>query len=265
MVDPFYIKLILAFILGAIWITGATILAEKFGTKIGGAISGIPSTAVLALFFIGWTQSPQIAANATGIVPAIIGLDALFIAIYILYSQHKLHISLGVSLGFWLVLTILFISVKLTNFYVSLLIFFVFYVASYVIGEKIVQVKSEGKRAIVYTKRQLTIRALSSGAIVCFAVIMARVGGPILGGVFSAFPAIMLGTLIITYLTHGRNFSVAIMKVMMVSGSLNVTIYAASVRIFYPILGLISGTVLSFSISLISSYLTYQLISKKMR
>ena len=39
--EPFTLKLILSFIVGAIWVTGATILAEKYGTKLGGVIVGI--------------------------------------------------------------------------------------------------------------------------------------------------------------------------------------------------------------------------------
>jgi len=49
------------FIVGATWITTATILAEKIWFEIGGVITGIPSTTVLSLFFIGLTQSPAFA------------------------------------------------------------------------------------------------------------------------------------------------------------------------------------------------------------
>jgi len=264
MIDAFFLKVILAFIVGATWITGATMIAEKFGSKIGGVVSGIPSTAVLALFFIGWTQTPQIAALSTGIMPVIMGLNALFIAIYILLSEHKLRISLSIALVMWFLLTFIFVVLQLNNFFVSLLIFALLYITTFIIVEKMMQVKSEGKKRMEYTLKHISIRAVSSGLIVASAVIMSKVGGPVIGGVFAAFPAIMLGTLIITHVTHGRNFSIAVMKVLMVSGSLNVTIYAVAVKYLYPIFGLITGTLFSFSISLITSYITYRFVNKKM-
>src|SRR3990172_7870444 len=111
MIDLFLLKVTLSFIVGAVWLTGAIIIAEKFGSKIGGAIAGLPSTTALALFFIGWTQSPYIASESTGVIPAIIGLDVLFTALYILLSRQKLFISIGVSLLIWFILSLGFVFI----------------------------------------------------------------------------------------------------------------------------------------------------------
>jgi hypothetical protein len=54
----FWIKLFLGFIVGSIWVTLTTVSAERFGSKVGGLIGGLPSTVVIALLFIGLTQSP---------------------------------------------------------------------------------------------------------------------------------------------------------------------------------------------------------------
>ena len=83
MTEIFFLKLALSFIVGSVWISTATILAEKFGTKVGGILAGLPSTMVVALFFIGWTQTPQIAAEAATVVPIIMGIDAVFIVVYV--------------------------------------------------------------------------------------------------------------------------------------------------------------------------------------
>lgn len=264
MSDPFLLKLILSFIIGAIWLTGATIIAEKYGSKIGGVIAGLPSTTLLALFFIGWTQSPSIASESTGVIPAIIGLDALFTALYILLSRYSLFISIGLSLLVWFVLSLGFVLIRFNNFSASLLIFFVLYCISFVLGEKVVRVKSTGGRKMVYTANQIIFRSMLSGTIIALSVVMTKVGGPILGGVFASFPAIMLSSMIITYLAHGRDFSVAVMKVIMVNGGLNVVIYASLVRYFYTLFDIWIGTVLAFLISLFTSYLTYQFIKRRM-
>ncbi len=43
----FILKLVLSFIVGSLWITMGTVLAEKYGTKIGGLIAGLPSTILI--------------------------------------------------------------------------------------------------------------------------------------------------------------------------------------------------------------------------
>lgn len=262
--DIFYIKLILSFLVGGLWITGATILAEKFGSKIGGVITGLPSTIVLALFFIGWTQSAQIASEATTIVPATMGLSAFFTALYILLAGNKLYISIGLPLIFWFIIAFVFVKLNTNSFFFSFIVYLSLYILSWVIGEKIVKSNSQGKRKIKLSINQILFRSVLGGSVIAFSVIMTRLGGPILGGVFATFPAIMISTMIITYLSHGRDFSIAIMKVVMISGGINVVVYALAVRIFYPLIGLISGTLLSFLISLVSAYFMYQFVNRKM-
>ncbi|MCX7965133.1 MAG: hypothetical protein N2596_00710, partial [Syntrophorhabdaceae bacterium] len=65
----FLIKVIISFIIGSIWITGSTYIAERYGTKLGGVVVGLPSTIIFGLLFIGWTQSVEVAVEATDIVP----------------------------------------------------------------------------------------------------------------------------------------------------------------------------------------------------
>ena len=50
--DIFFLKFALSIIIGGAWIALATVLAEKFGTKLGGVIAGLPSMTAAALFFI---------------------------------------------------------------------------------------------------------------------------------------------------------------------------------------------------------------------
>src|SRR3990167_2894579 len=85
--DIFALKLILTFIVGGLWITLGTIIAEKYGTKIGGVIAGLPSTVAVTLFFIGWTQSAQFASQSTAIVPIVTGISGFFVAVYFLLTK----------------------------------------------------------------------------------------------------------------------------------------------------------------------------------
>jgi hypothetical protein len=262
--DIFYIRLILSFILGAAWITSATVLAEKFGSKIGGVITGIPSTAVLSLFFIGLTQSPEFAVQSSVVVPAIMGVCALFCAIYILLSKQKLLLSLALPLITWFVLSFLMVIFKLNSLATSLVIFTILYTLAIFLVAKYANILSVTGKKMSYSFGQISFRAILSGTIIAGAVLASKFGGPILGGVFASFPAIMLSTMIITYLTQGRNFSNSIIKIVMISGSFNVVVYVLAVRLTYPLLSLYLGTLTSFLISVFSSYLTYRFINKRL-
>ncbi len=262
MIDILYLKLIIAFFVGATWITTATLLAEKFGSKIGGIIIGIPSTIVITLFFIAWTQSTTIAAEATNIVPIVSGIDALFVAIYILFLRFNFISSLITALISWFILALGLVAINFNNLPLSLLGCGLLVIISYVLVEKILKITSSGQQKIKRTLPQLMFRAILSGTIVCVAVVMTKLGGPILGGAFASFPAIMLSTMIITYLAHGKNFSAAVMKTIMVSAPVTCSTYAISVGILYPHSGLIIGTLTSFIISVISAYIMYLLLNR---
>ena len=260
----FLLKLILSFVIGGTWITIATILAEKFGTKIGGAIAGIPSTMVVALLFIGLTQSPIVASQSTTIIPIIIGIDSLFVLVYILLCRFNFYLSVLSSIILWFVLSFGLVLIKFNSLIYSLLSFAVLSAFSYLIIEKKLNIKSESRKKIKYSFSMLLFRAIFSGAIVLFSVLMAKISGPALGGIFAVFPAMMLSTIVITHFAHGKNFSLAVMKSLMASGSVNPVVYAISIRYSYIYFGLMYGTLISFFISLISSYIVYIFVNKKM-
>jgi hypothetical protein len=263
MFDPIFIfKLLLTFLVGSIWITGTTVIAEKFGSKVGGVIGGLPSTIVIALFFIGWTQSPLVAAASTVVIPIIMGIDALFILTYTYVSRFHISLAILASLLVWFVLSLSLVLIHFESFAISLLCSVLLLGCSYIVMEYLWHIKSVAGRAYAFTVPNLILRGVISGSIIAIAVALAKLGGPLVGGVFASFPAVFLSTMIITYLAQGRAFSVSVLKIMMISGTISVTIYAIAVRLFYPTIGLILGTLASFLISLASAYLIYLLTKK---
>ena len=118
--DIFFLKLILSFIVGSVWITCSTVFAEKFGSKVGGVLAGMPSTIVIALFFIGWTQGITAAAEATTIVPVVMGVGAIFVVVYALLSSLNFIFAIIGSLGLWFILTLNLVSRNFHNFSFSL-------------------------------------------------------------------------------------------------------------------------------------------------
>jgi uncharacterized membrane protein (GlpM family) len=263
-VTQFALKLMLTALVGGSWVVVSTIIAERAGTKLGGVVAGLPSSSLMAFLFIGWTQSPEAAAQATTLAPLTMGVVALFNVVYALLYPKGFVLALASALGVWFVLALGLLALNVNNYALSLLGLIVLLVLCYWTLEKVLNIPSEGQRRMRYTPGQLAFRGLMGGTIISFAVLMARVGGPLVGGVFATFPNVMLSTMIVNHLNHGRAFSTAVIKAMTVSGAITVTLYVTAVRYLYPASGLILGTALSFALSLLSGYLVYRFVQTRM-
>ncbi|MFC1912137.1 DUF3147 family protein [Chloroflexota bacterium] len=260
--EIFLAKLGLSFIIGGAWVTFATIAAERLGTKIGGIIAGAPSMISIALFFIGWTQTPSFASQATTIIPITMGINTLFVIIYVVLSRFNFYLSILTSLIFWFTLTLLLVFLKFDNFICSIVVYIACLAFSYYILEKRMRIKSETQKNIQYSLLQLIFRISLSGGIITLAVLMAEVGGPLFGGAFSAFPAVVLSIIILTYFAQGKSFSSATLKVMVLGGGISLVIYAVVVRYAYLHIGLIWGTLLAYLVSIICAYFLYLYVRK---
>lgn len=264
MVDLFVLKLILSFIIGSFWITLLSVFAEKLGTRIGGATAGIPATMVVALFFMGWTQTPEIASESTTVVPLVVGVNALFAVIFVLFLRFGYWLSLFVSLLFWFIVSYVLVVIKFNNFIYSILAFIFFLSISYYIFEKMLNIKSKRKQKLEYTLNQILFRGVISGIVIVFAVILAKLGGPLLGGIFASFPALTVALIIIMHFSHNLKFISGFLKNFIISGTINVVLFTIAIRYTYLFIGLVLGTIISLLLSFLSAYLTYQFINKKM-
>lgn len=264
MIASFWFKLLLSFIVGSLWVTITTLSAERFGSKIGGLIGGLPSTVVIALLFIGLTQSPQIAAQATTVMPFAQGLNGLFVLTFMLLIPYGLWAGLLGALLVWLIQSTLLYLLDIGTFWVSLLGWLILLVFCYLAVEKWIKVSSHGRIQVSYPASQLVWRALFGGAVIAVAVLMGKLGGPLLGGIFGSFPAMFLTTLVITYQTGGTTFSRSVGKSILISGLINVPLYEILIRFLYPALGLATGTILAILFSLGTGYLTYRFMQSRL-
>lgn len=260
----FSLNIILAFIVGGFWIALTTVAADRFGSKIGGFIGGLPSTAVVAFFFIGLVQSPEIASQATTVFPLILGFTGLFLVSFAVFAKRNFAVGLIGALVLWLILSSLTVIYLFDNFAYSIMGYFIILAFSYFVFEKYLHLPSAEKGKIHYSKLQIAARCLFGGLMIAFAVFMSKVGGPIWGGIFAAFPAVFISTLIISYKSQGLDFSRTMTKPLFITGMITIFVYVIAVRYFYLSMGLILGTIFSFLISMMSAYVTYQFIQKKL-
>jgi hypothetical protein len=257
-----FLFMLLSFGVGSVWITLTTVLAEKFGSKIGGFIGGLPSTAAVSLFFIGLTQSPKAAVQAATVFPLSYAFTGLFLVLYALLWRLGFLSALLLSLSAWLGLSSCVVIFHLENFPLSVGAYVLFFALAVYVLEFRMKLLSTGGEKLRYSSGQVLGRAVFGGLLVAFAVFMSRIGGPVLGGVFSAFPAVFISVLVISYRTRGLQFSRAMTKPLLVTGMVTIFLYAAAVKFLYPDFGLWLGTLGALLVSAVSALFTFLLIRK---
>lgn len=184
--------------------------------------------------------------------------------VYLLSVRRGLAAGVGCALLAWFSLASLLVAIDVQCFWVSVAGWVLLVLACHQVVEKRMKIASQERLNVRYTFLQIALRALFGGGVIAFAVLMGKLGGPVLGGVFATFPAVFLSTLIITYRTGGARFSRAVTKALMVSGTINVGLYAILVRYLYPWLGLLYGTSIALVLSWVNGYLVYMFMKARL-
>ena len=116
------------------------------------------------------------------------------------------------------------------------------------------------RQAIVKPGVRLSIlRGTLGGLVVTLVVIVSMVGGPLIGGVFAAAPAIWSSSLYVTARTHGVEFSRALTASFMRTGMLTIIPFTIAVRYFFTTTGIWFGTGLAYLIISPLAYAAWKL------
>jgi len=263
MTDLLILHLILAFTVGGAWISFATLIAERYGSALGGLVGGLPAISVVSFLFIGLNQGPETASQATIVFPLALSFTMSFLLVYAVVSKRGFRVAFLTALLVWVILSSITAILNLRNLLFSVGVFLS--VASfyfYVLKMRMKLPHVEGG-AITYSLRQVAFRAVVGGSIIAIAVFSSQLGGPELGGVVSSFPAIFSLTLFFTYRTRGMGLSRALTKPLLISASLTAFPYSLLVGYFYPILGVGAGTAVALSCSVPLVVVAHLLINVK--
>ena len=240
--------LLLTVVIAGLWISGVSLLSERLGSRLGGMISNLPSTILVSLLFIGITQSPGFAAEATISVPLGMTLSTLFLFSFILFLPRGLGWGLVAALATWLGLAVLSSFFQQVGRLTWTLVYFVVAIGTWLIAEKGLKITSAPKTGKRYSWWQVLIRAAFAGTVVGTAVIIGRSGSAFWTGIFSTFPAVMLSSMVILTLSAGPGFARGLGKIMLLA-STNIIVYGHFAGYFFPRAGLAWGTVISFIIA----------------
>jgi uncharacterized membrane protein (GlpM family) len=261
--DSLWLHLALAFAVGSVWVPLVTEIAERAGSTVGGIIGGLPSTSAFSFLFIGLNQSSDAAVRVTTVFPLAFSFTCAFLLFYAFFAKKGFRLGFSVSLLIWLVISALIAISSLRNFVVSLVGGVLISAAiCYVFAERL-NLKNFPPEKMHYTTLQHFGRGVLAGSMVLLAVIASQIGGPVIGGIFSAFPAVFTSTLYIVDKSRGTDFSRAMTRPLAVSSILTVIPYCVAVRYLYPSLGIWIGTVSSYAIIVPLAFLAYRLVGHK--
>ena len=239
--------MVLAFILGGAWVSSATVIAERYGSALGGLVGGLPAISIVSFLFIGLNQGPETAMQATVVFPLALSFTMSFLFVYAVLSKRGFQPAFIGALLVWFCLSTITAYVNFRNLFFSVGIFlsvasFYFYV--FRVKMKLPHV---GGTQIAYSLPQVAFRAVVGGSIIALAVLLSQLGGPEVGGIASSFPAIFSLTLFFSYRSRGMALSQALTKPLLISGGLTAFPYSLFVGYLYPILGVGFGTAVALS------------------
>jgi hypothetical protein len=247
---------ILPFIFSALIVIIITVVAEKYGTKVGGILGTMPSTVVIAFVFIAINKGTDFASESVAVVPAVLGVNLIFLFVFALLCNRSIILALTSSFTIWAVLSYFLYILDFKDIYLSLVIYAILLVFTFVTLEYYIKIPSIGKKQVHYTFQKIVFRGIVAGIVISISVLLSNLGA-VLSGIFSVFPAILTSTMIITIREHGPNFSAAIGK-SMIFGISSVCAYAIIIHFLYPILGILYGTIIAFVMSFIITIILFQ-------
>jgi hypothetical protein len=242
------LAVVLSFVITALWVTVATVVAERWGTKVGAVVATLPSSAVVAFYFIAMEQGVDFAARAAIVIPAEMGINVVFLGLFVTLSRRGLPVSLGGALGGWTILSAVLYASDLDDLLLSWLVFVAMIAGVTAWLRTSHRFSQQPGRHISYTPGELAFRGVFAGLMISVSVVGAAVAGPVVAGILAVFPAIFTSTMVILYLRQGREFTGAVGTIMVVS-STNVVVYTTAVHLTYPVWGLASGTMVALAVS----------------
>lgn len=264
------LQVLASFIIGGIVVAALSLLAEKASEKVAGIIITFPTTIVISFFFLGFaTSAKQVAA----IVPATlmpIGIIMLLAVVYIQaaiwltqkdWSKLKqIAVSLLISTLVWMVLVLPLAMLRLNNLVFGVVGYtFCALLAHYLLNRD-KTVFSITKPA--YDIRQVLFRAIFIGSIIAIIVFLGKTTGPFWGGIFTMFPAATFAGLMILHFYYEPSQLFFFMRRAPL-GSVALFVYAISVMLLFPKLGVAGGTGVSYCISMLVSLAMVQVQKRR--
>lgn len=254
-------RVALAFVVAGVWITFVTLLAEKFGSKLGGLVGNMPANIFISMLFIGITQGPQFASDVAAAVPAGMAIAGFFLFTYIAAVRRHGALAFVPAFAVWFFLTLIVGSYGVVDLASGILAYAISTIVLFAVLEYWLKMPSARSSEKQHKRIDLLLRAVFSGAVVASVVAIAAILGPVWGGLAATFPAVMSSMAYIVTKSQGSRFAQGFCKVMLVA-SPNIVVYVIAVHFTFPIFGIWWGTLVSYICAALFVIAIYPLIKR---
>lgn len=254
--EIFILRVVASFLVGGLYIAAMARLSEKFGSKLGGLMVALPSTALIGLGFIAWVQSATAIKEATAIMPATVAASTIFLVVFSLCYRYGLAMAYLLGIMVWFALNLPVTILKLHSIVIALLLAAVLMSISINFfhhqPHRTVQAFRSGRWTLV-------IRAIFAGSFIALAVICSKLLGPVWGGMFASFPAAFSAVVLIFGRTHGQEFTASVSRTMVNGGLANI-VFVTAVHFLVTPLGAAPSIIAGYMICLLFAAFSYRYI-----
>lgn len=237
-----FVKLLVSIL----FVVTLSLIAERVSPRIAGLLAGYPLGAAIALFFFGVEIGTDFAAKSA--VYTMSGLAATQFFVYVYYRASTLCKRLSILLSTIAAVSGYFIAIWLLHFIPLNRIGAAALPLASIFGFVYLfrRIENVGVgRKIQLNAKVLFVRAVAAGFAVAAITAAARFVDIRWAGLFSAFPVTLLPLMVIVHYTHGIGAVHTVIK-NFPHGLGALIIYALTVSITYPIVGVYAGTAVSF-------------------
>lgn len=246
------VQLAVSFVAGGVFIALLSLAAERVPPALAGIILNLPSTMVLSFFFIGWTLGPARVAEIAPALPLTFGGTLLFNVVYVLVALRVrsriagMALATAAGLGFWVLFTAPLAYWRFNQPLLSVAGFATAVVIAHLVFRRLA--KDVSPVRIHFTTADIVLRSCFAGAIIATVVLLSKTLGIFWGGMFSAFPAANLSSMLILHRSRGAH-SLSGMARNMPIGAVSPLLFLFASAVAFPALGTIGGTLVAFLIS----------------
>lgn len=256
-------QLLISFLVGGIFIALQTLFGERVHGFWRGVVLTIPSTLALGLLFVGIAKTPLDSVEAAIVVPAALGPDYLYVAVFAALAALGFFWATIAGLVIWMLGAYFILQYPPENFATSTVIGLVLIVIGWLIVRKLPQIPH--LKPFKMTPGQIAIRSFIGGTVIALIVFLSKTFGNIWGGLFSAFPAAFTSTFIIYYHWQGSHVIPAVAKSLFFPGSIGFIIYSGIAALAFPALGIWFGTLLAYAATFVFFLIFYIISSAKLK
>ncbi|MBC8278782.1 MAG: DUF3147 family protein [FCB group bacterium] len=222
-----------------------TFVTERLGSKVGGLIANLPSHMLISLVFLGIMNGADYVVEMTPGIPVGMMLNSIFTFAFVLLLRFGLLAATAGSLLIWLVTAVGAAYLFTDNMVVNIVVYVVVTLATYLALEHVFVIRAVSTAKKRYSLVQMILRAVFAGSVVVSVLLLSKLLNPLVLGIFSVFPAVMLVTMVILAINQNRQFAQATGKVLILSSS-NIVVFGLGIAFTYPRMGIVWGTAVSF-------------------